>query len=65
VLDSSPNQGVLLNVCGLRSPLRKAKVHKGLKKPVEKKKKKRNDNTRMDLRETKVERCGLDSSGSG
>jgi hypothetical protein len=25
-LDWSPNQGVLPNVCGLRSPLRKAKV---------------------------------------
>jgi hypothetical protein len=26
VLDWSPNQGVLPNVCGSRSPLRKAKV---------------------------------------
>jgi len=29
-LDWSPNQGVLPNVCGFRSPLRKAKVRKGL-----------------------------------
>jgi hypothetical protein len=30
VLDWSTNQGVLPNVCGSRSPLRKAKVRKGL-----------------------------------
>jgi len=28
VLDWSPNQGVLPNVCGSRSPLRKTKVRK-------------------------------------
>jgi uncharacterized protein YbaR (Trm112 family) len=36
-LDWSTNQGVLPNVCGSRSPLRKAKVHKDLEASWKKK----------------------------
>jgi hypothetical protein len=38
VLDWSPNQGVLPNVCGSRSPLRKAKVLKDYRSQLKKKK---------------------------
>jgi hypothetical protein len=37
VLDWSPNQGILPNVCGSRSPLRKAKVRKDCRSQLKKK----------------------------